>query len=87
MQLDEETDLKPQDRISVDVASMALSPSGNTCFLVMVDVVTKFHTTVACKHQHAETLIRALWSKWFFNLWGAKAGDIRPRQEHRRQPI
>ena len=62
MRLDEETDLKPQDRISVDVASMAPSPSGKTCFLVMVDVVTKFHTTVACKNQHAETVIRALWS-------------------------
>ena len=65
MRLDEQTDFEPQDTISVDVASMAPSPSANTCFLVMVDVVTKFYTTVACKDQHAETLITAFWSKWF----------------------
>ena len=28
-------------------------------------MATKFHATVSCKDQQAETLIRALWSKWF----------------------
>lgn len=65
MVLQDYSEMQPQDRIAVDIGAMPPSPSGNVCFLAIVDVATKFHATVSCKDQHAETLIRALWAKWF----------------------
>ena len=55
----------PRARLSMDVASMPMSPRGLNCFLVMVDANTKMHAVCCCVDQKAPTLERGLWANWF----------------------
>ena len=56
---------KPRDSISMDVGSMPLSARGMCCFLLIVDLATRFVSVAALGNQTAEVLKQALWSKWF----------------------
>ena len=54
----------PRESISIDVASMPVSPRGVCCFLLIVDLATRFISVAALSNQKAETLRQALWDKW-----------------------
>ena len=54
----------PRESISIDVASMPISPRGKCCFLLIVDLATRFISVASLSNQKAETLKEALWDKW-----------------------
>ena len=54
----------PREKISMDIGSMPTSPRGNGCFLLVVDLCTKFITATALPNQTAPLLEAALWNKW-----------------------
>ena len=54
-----------RESISMDIGSMPLTPRGMCCFLLMVDLATKFASVAVLSNQQAYTLKNALWDKWF----------------------
>ena len=56
---------EPRESVSMDVGSMPMSPRGMCCFLLIVDLATKFVSVAALGNQQADTLKNALWDKWF----------------------
>ena len=55
---------KPLERLAIDFASMPTSSEGYNSFLVMVDANSKLAAVAVCKDQKAETIVKAIWSKW-----------------------
>ena len=54
----------PRESVSIDVGSMPLSQRGMCCFLLIVDLATKYVAVAALKNQQADSLKHALWEKW-----------------------
>ena len=55
----------PRESVSIDVRSMPLSQRGMCCFLLIVDLATKYVAAAALKNQQADSLKHALWEKLF----------------------
>ena len=51
--------------ISMDLASMPVSRRGNGSFLLVTDIFTKLMTAIALANTRAETIVDALWCRWF----------------------
>ena len=51
--------------ISLDLASMPTSRRGNSWFLLVIDTFSKLITAVALPNAHADTIVDALWYRWF----------------------
>ena len=53
------------EMISMDLASMPVSRRGNGSFLLVTDIFTKLMTAIALPNSRAETVVDALWYRWF----------------------
>ena len=53
------------EMIAIDIASMPTSRRGNCCFLLVIDMFSKLMTAVALPNAHADTIVDALWYRWF----------------------
>ena len=51
--------------ISMDLASMPVSRRGNESFLLVTDIFTKLMTAIPLANTRAETIVDALWCRWF----------------------
>ena len=53
------------EMISMDLASMPVSRRGNGSFLLVTDIFTKLMTAIPLTNSRAETIVDALWCRWF----------------------
>ena len=53
------------EMISLDLGSMPRSVNGNKGFLLIVDAFSKLMTATALPNAHADTLVDAIWLRWF----------------------
>ena len=53
------------EMISLDLGSMPRPVNGNKAFLLIVDAFSKLMTATALPNAHADTLVDALWLRWF----------------------
>ena len=53
------------EMISMDIASMPISKKGNCYFLLVIDIFSKLMTAIALPNAQAETIVDALWYRWF----------------------
>ena len=60
-----DVNVRPGEMISIDVATMPESPRNNSCFLVIIDYLSKFNNAIALPHQRASLIKAALWKSWF----------------------